>query len=481
MKRAILLILSIFAVSACAQNSHIELRSSLLHLRIMNDTIPPSITVNPFRAIEPGYPFVQRDSAISVSGCVTDLDGVYSLQLNGKTVPLDRGGKFATLVQLGLGRNIIRLHALDKKRNPRDTSLIVYRDPTADTTAPTIDIREPFKMRGIRMLRKTPTLRVAGIVSDEHPVAALFVNGHRVDSLVNGAFAYELPTDSLRGIYVKAVDSSGNVAVDSIILPPHAFSLEAEENAIPVSGRFFALLIGVQKYRTPGIEDLGNPVHDAENIETLLSTQYTFDKENITVLKNPTRDKILESFENMYKVIREDDNFLVFYAGHGFLDIDAHQGYWWPSDAQRSNPSHWISNADIRDQIKRVKARHTLLISDACFSGSVFRTTRGVELDNADIPTVEAYKKKSRTALTSGEADVPDKSVFTKYLIEILKENQYRQLRTVSLFGALHDAVMSNSPDREGVEYGIIQEADDTGGGDFVFFKRAGHSAKEPN
>jgi hypothetical protein len=294
-----------------------------------------------------------------------------------------------------------------------------------------------------------------------------------VDSIAGGFWHYDLPTDSLKAISVKAVDSSGNVAFDSLILPSHAFALEPETVPIPVSGKFFALLIGVQRYRLPGIQDLKNPVRDAESLEEILNSQYTFDSENITVLKNPSRDKIMETFEKLHGVIKEEDNFLIFYAGHGYLDKEAHQGYWWPSDAHSTNPSHWISNADLRDQIKRIKAKHTLLICDACFSGSVFRTSRGGQMDNADIPTLEAYKRRSRTALTSGEEDVPDESVFTHYLIDILKTNEARHFRTISLYGALHDEVISNSPNRQSVEYGIIQEAEDMGGGDFVFIKRA--------
>jgi hypothetical protein len=473
MRYAIAFILAFSAATALAQGTHVELRSSPLHLRIMADTIPPVISLNPFRAIEPGYKFRVRDSVLWVTGSVSDLDGVSSLQVGDQSVPNFHGGKFAALVHLMWGKNLVPIRSLDRKRNVRDTVLIIYRELRADTTAPTIDITEPFKGRGIRLLQKTTTLRVAGTVRDDSTIAAVYVNEHRVDSIAGGFWHYTLPTDSLNAIYVKAVDSSGNVAFDSLILPPHAFTLEPETVPIPVSGKFFALLIGVQKYRLPGIQDLKNPVHDAESLEEILNARYTFDSDNITVLKNPSRDKIMETFEKLHGVIKEEDNFLIFYAGHGYLDKDAHQGYWWPSDASSANPSHWISNADLRDQIKRIKAKHTLLISDACFSGSVFRTSRGGQMDNADIPTLEAYKRRSRTALTSGEEDVPDESVFTRYLIDILKTNEARQFRTISLYGALHDEVISNSPNRQSVEYGVIQEAEDMGGGDFVFIKRA--------
>jgi hypothetical protein len=111
-----------------------------------------------------------------------------------------------------------------------------------------------------------------------------------------------------------------------------------------------------------------------------------------------------------------------------------------------------------------------LLIADACFSGSVFRTTRDA-LDNAPIPIIEAFRRTSRTALTSGEEAVPDESVFTRLLFQKLVQYPSRFLRANVLAYLLRDDVISNSPNRQLPEYGKIQEADDSGG-DFVFVKR---------
>jgi hypothetical protein len=69
-----------------------------------------------------------------------------------------------------------------------------------------------------------------------------------------------------------------------------------------------------------------------------------------------------------------------------------------------------------------IKSKHTLLITDACFSGSIFKT-RSVEA--AILKRFhEMYKDKSRKAMTSGNlTEAPDKSVFVKYLIKTLEEN----------------------------------------------------------
>ena len=208
-----------------------------------------------------------------------------------------------------------------------------------------------------------------------------------------------------------------------------------------------------------------------ENFATLLKTNFTFDEKNITILKNPTRTEILKEIFKMRKNLNESDNLLIFYAGHGFWDEDIQQGYWLPSDAEYDDISNWISNSDIRDYIKGIKSRHTLLISDACFSGGIFKT-RDVS-DNSDISLEEMYKYISRRAITSGAIKtVPDKSVFIEYLIKRLEDDNEKYLTSQQLYVSMKEAVINNSPTRQTPLYGIIQETGDEGPGDFIFIKK---------
>ena len=61
------------------------------------------------------------------------------------------------------------------------------------------------------------------------------------------------------------------------------------------------------------------------------------------------------------------------------------------TDAKLQNPNSWLSNKEVLDMIARVPARHTLLITDACFSGSVFKT-RGL---NTEIPVAMQQSEPS--------------------------------------------------------------------------------------
>ena len=75
--------------------------------------------------------------------------------------------------------------------------------------------------------------------------------------------------------------------------------------------------------------------------------------------------------------MNENDKFLIYYAGHGYLDNDINKGFWLPINAQKEDPSNWISNSDITDQLIGIKSKHLLVIADSCFSGTL---TRGIRI-----------------------------------------------------------------------------------------------------
>ena len=52
-------------------------------------------------------------------------------------------------------------------------------------------------------------------------------------------------------------------------------------------GRYHALLIAVQQFDHQSVKSLNNPVSDAQQIERELTSRYTFEPQNVTLLKNP--------------------------------------------------------------------------------------------------------------------------------------------------------------------------------------------------
>ncbi len=235
-------------------------------------------------------------------------------------------------------------------------------------------------------------------------------------------------------------------------------------------GKYYALVIGVSDYIDPSIPDLDSlPVKDAMNLAKVLQTNYTFDKENVIVLKNPSRREIVIALDDLSKKATANDNVLIFYAGHGHYEDENGIGYWFPKDAEVSNSSNWLYNNQLVDCIKKIKSLHTLLISDACFSGSIFKT-RSVTLTAANDFIKKKYQLPSRRAITSGTLKtVPNVSIFIKYLLQNLRDNKEKYLTSSQLFQSLEAPVGNNAPSVP--QAGVIQNVGDEGG-DFIFIRR---------
>ena len=239
-------------------------------------------------------------------------------------------------------------------------------------------------------------------------------------------------------------------------------------------GNYHAILFAVQDYEIKSfIKNLHFPIKDAEKLKEILIRNYVFPPNNIKLMKNPSREEILISLDRLGKKLTSNDNLLIFFAGHGYMDKKRDRGYWIPSDASRISPANWISNCEIKDFIRGTNTRHTLLISDACFGGAILnnRGTSGISLN-----TQEKYKRKSRRAITSGSQiqTVPDQSIFLEYLINSLE----RRPSTGILYAEevstdITNQFIKNNISGQNPIYGTIQDTGDEIGGDFIFITKS--------
>jgi len=365
--------------------------------------------------------------------------------------------------------------ALEKVRR-KTTPIVVTSN---DQTAPVITILQPSISRGLKVVGAGKELLVKGVATDESGIRMVSVNGTTATLNEAGNFSTTVPLAvGVNNILVLATDNRGNLAKLEFTSERPVDIVKRDD--VPVvtnpdaellkTGKYYALIIGVQDYDDPGIVDLDQPVSDATLLYQTLNKMYTFETGNITLLKNPTRNAMFESLEDLAKKVTDKDNLLIFYAGHGYWDEGRKQGYWFPSDAKRLNRSSWVTNADLKEYISSISSKHTLLITDACFAGSIFKS-RGIDLSVPKAIT-NLYELPSRKAMTSGTLkEVPDKSVFIEFLIKRLTQNADKYLTTEKLYSSFRDAVINNSANGQVPQYGEIKEAGDEGG-DFIFIKR---------
>ncbi|MFP4025158.1 MAG: caspase family protein [Thiohalospira sp.] len=353
-----------------------------------------------------------------------------------------------------------------------------------DIKPPDLTFSKPLITDNKPITVNSEELILEGDITDDHGVFEFTINGMDVSFTDDGKFESGVYlVEGNNTIFIRAVDIFENALEKSytVIYKPlkkegqrQTFSENESNDAIlddletGGQGKYYALLIGVSNYSDPEIIDLDQPETDAEKLYNTLINNYTFEKEDIKLLKSPTREQIISEMDRINKLISEDDNLLVFYAGHGYWDEKDEVGYWLPSDAKQANTANWIRNSTIKDYLRTIGTKHTLLIADACFSGGIFKTRKAF----ADAPKSiqKLYELPSRKAMTSGTLqEVPDKSVFLLYLNKRLLENTQPYISAEELFGSFKIAVLNNSPNVP--QYGEIKDTGDEGG-DFVFVKR---------
>jgi len=361
----------------------------------------------------------------------------------------------------------------------KDTSSVIKNviDKPYDKNAPDIILISPTIKRGFRITESTKNITITGKATDESGIYEVMVNGIEAKVDASGNFSATVPLAiGENNFTVTATDVNMNKG-DYTFTVNRTASENIETPIIPVSntemtqgGKYYALIIGIEDYQDPTIPDLEEPVGDASSLSNILNTKYTFEKENIRLLKNPTRYQVFQALEALAKKVKESDNLLIFYAGHGYWDEQRKQGYWFPSDGKKTDRSSWITNADLKEYISTIPSKHTLLITDACFAGSIFKSRSIVS--TASMAVKQLYELPSRKAMTSGSLkEVPDKSVFIEYLVKRLSQNSEKFLSAEQLFSSFRTAVINNSANGQVPQYGEIKEAGDEGG-DFIFIKR---------
>lgn len=254
-----------------------------------------------------------------------------------------------------------------------------------------------------------------------------------------------------------------------VVFESNAITKPSTGNELPYGlGKYYALVIGINNYTDPNINELDYCIRDAESFYNTLTNLYTFEKENVKLLKNATMADIVSSLDYFAKKVKPDDNFLIFYAGHGVWNPTSETGFWLPSDAQKNSTLNWFRNSALRDYLREVNSKHTLLITDACFGGSIFKTRAA--FTDATVAVNKLYELPSRKAMTSGTlTEVPDQSAFLKYMIERLNTNKEKYLSSEQLFSSFRIAVINNSSVVP--QFGEIKDVGDQGG-DFIFIRK---------
>jgi ankyrin repeat protein len=233
-------------------------------------------------------------------------------------------------------------------------------------------------------------------------------------------------------------------------------------------GKYYALVIGNNNYQN--LPKLVSAKNDAQEVAKTLKNLYGF---SVELLIDASRADILLALRDLRNNLADQDNLLIYYAGHGWLDKEADEGYWLPINAEKDNMINWISNSSITATLRAIRGKHVLIVADSCYSGKLARGIRTVDRRPGYISRLS--QKRARCVISSGGIEpVIDSggkglhSVFASAFLDALEENK-EIMDGVQLFNKLRRPVMLNSDQTP--EYSDIRRAGHEGG-EFLFVRK---------
>ncbi len=360
---------------------------------------------------------------------------------------------------------------------------------TVDNTGPEITLSSPVLQQGPITVNDRSQV-IKGKVFDVSGISELKINGTTVRPTPDGTFIASLQMrDNNTTVEIVALDRFRNISTVQFALiyqdpavPPStyqplptgptnpAFTYQpyptSTSSVNEYGGKNYIVLIGINRYQY--WNTLHNAVRDCNDLSSTLTNLYQFDAANVITMFNEeaTRENILELFEMLQDKIGNNDNLLIYYAGHGFYDSGAGLGYWVPSNARLNKVPDFIRNSTIHDYLRTINSRHTLLIADACYAGSLFAHARGAIINEAN---------KSRWAFTSGDIEKVwdgqpgENSPFARNLILFLKSTSYQKVRANDMIESVSELVQRNSSQNPRGD-ALLNVGDE--GGVFIFHRR---------
>ena len=236
-------------------------------------------------------------------------------------------------------------------------------------------------------------------------------------------------------------------------------------------GTYRALVIGINDYQDKKIPALKTAVNDAREFANLLKTRYGF-QVALLLDRQATKQAIMERLRDLAANTSPDESVLIYYAGHGDVDRVLNDGWWVPADAIGGDPVTYLDNNYVQRVMRGMKARHVLLVSDSCYSGTLFGESRSLPPLIDDKYYLNLYNEKSRWGMTSGnKTPVSDSgseghSIFAYQLIKALTKNEKPYVTTQEIYSQIAPIIANNSEQQP-----LCSPVRDTGdqGGGFVF------------
>ncbi|KQC00387.1 caspase family protein [Pedobacter sp. Hv1] len=229
------------------------------------------------------------------------------------------------------------------------------------------------------------------------------------------------------------------------------------------------LIIGIDEYQGGMYRSLSNAKRDVERFSKVLEEKYGFIPAQKPLYdSDATNQNITEALIDLSISCHKDDSVIIYFAGHGLQHPTSKKGCWIPYDGEDGQRT-FIFNSTVLDYIEAIPARHIMLISDSCFSGTFITRRRGLGII---LTPEELEKRNSRWLFVSGEETAVSDGIagegspFGIALCQFLEENTSPVLTAAQLFDAVIRMVANKHDQQPQAEYLPCPSHDD---GQMVF------------
>ena len=223
---------------------------------------------------------------------------------------------------------------------------------------------------------------------------------------------------------------------------------------------FHALIVGISKYADEKIRDLAFASADAEALGSLLNSRVEGSRQ-VTVLLDDraTKARIARVLtEELPRQVGEDDDVLIFFAGHGSPEVDVSCGD--PSihaithDTRFAELGSTAINmvSELSAWVRRLPARQVAVVVDASFNGAAGGRTfegpglwsgpRTRRLERVSVSRLP-FGTQSAILAACGEKEVAQEDascrhgVFTYHLLESLARSPVGPVSLAAIYDAL--------------------------------------------
>jgi hypothetical protein len=361
------------------------------------------------------------------------------------TLDLDRYPRF----KLRPGRNVIEIQAVDSGARSYYASYVLLAGAGAngnpaqfsgatietapvgagsDRQPPTIYLTNPSGGSLARRLARG--LVVQGVVTDDSGVvASVTVNGQQATLMpatgsrllvpiftkaAPSSFAFERAVvigDAVSTLIIEAKDGAGNLT--RLTFPLNPQPMPPPDGGF--TGRKFAVIIGVSRYRDDGISDLQFADADARDVRDFLRRPEGggFKPDDILYLENEqaTVEGVNAALDRVLSQAGPNDLILLFIAGHGGPDPYAPQNlYYVLHDTRIADlPRTALPMTILQEKLSLARAKRALIFIDTCHSAGLSGLQpaggRGLENNLINLYSAKLFREEGRAAITSSDVN----------------------------------------------------------------------------